>query len=215
MIHEKPHQALEISLAERVDYMMILASMAGADVVISSEESDRIRALCSELHLPESETAQVMAASQAATASVKRHVEGLRSSPLRFTLLSDCLGLAHADGTYGPEEQKEIHALARALGIDDAQVATLEHVASELRRAEGPPAHHDHLKEKLAAVGVPLGAMATASAVGLTAAGVSTGMASVALGLGIATGFGAALGLGAGTLLGVRWLKKKLAHEEE
>ncbi|HEX7667980.1 MAG TPA: TerB family tellurite resistance protein, partial [Polyangiaceae bacterium] len=154
------------------------------------------------------------------TAMVERHLEALDASPLRFTLLSDCLALAYADGDYSKGERKEIHALARALKIDDAQVTALEEAGAALRKAadlEHGPEHHahvQHLVERLAAVGVPVGIVAGLSAVGLASAGVSAGASALLMGLGIASGFGAVLGLSAGTVMGVKWLHDKIAGDE-
>jgi uncharacterized tellurite resistance protein B-like protein len=215
----KPHEALGVPLAERVDYLMIIASMAGADVVLASAETDKLRQLCRQLELSEGETQRVLAAAHRPTATVERHLDALKASPLRFTLLSDCLSLAYADGEYSKGERKEIHALARALGIDDPQVSALEECVQALRKAADQEVggdHHQHvekLAERLAAVGIPVGVVATLSALGLTSAGVSTGAASLLMGLGIASGFGAVLGLSVGTVMGVRWLHEKIAGD--
>ena len=69
------------------------------------------------------------------------------------------------------------------------------------------------IAEKLAGVGVPIGAVAAVSAVGLEMAGVSTGLAALGMGLGVATGFGAVLGIGVGSYMGVKWLRGKLGHK--
>jgi len=184
----KPHEALAVPLAARIDYLMIIASMAGADVVLAAEETDKLRQLCRELELPDADAARVLTAAHSPTAKVERHLEALTASPLRFTLLSDCLALAYADGEYSKGERKEIHALARALQIDDAQVTALEEAGAALRKAqdlEHGPEHHAHvqnLAQRLAAVGIPVGIVATLSAVGLSSAGVSTGAAALVMG---------------------------------
>jgi hypothetical protein len=69
------------------------------------------------------------------------------------------------------------------------------------------------IAEKLAGVGIPIGAVAAVSAVGLEMAGVSTGLAALGMGLGVATGFGAVLGIGVGSYMGVKWLRGKLGHK--
>jgi uncharacterized tellurite resistance protein B-like protein len=215
---KKQHDARDLPLTERVDYLMVVASMAGADVVIDQAEKDRLRELCGELGLPERETAAVLSACQRPTASIERHIDGLKSSPLRFTLLSDCVSLAYADGDYGKDERREVESLARALGVSGEQLAPIEELvrATHAAATGGADDHHKAglaIAEKLAAVGVPIGAVAAISAVGLEMAGVSTGVAALGVGLGIATGFGAVLGIGVGSYMGVRWLKGKLKHD--
>jgi uncharacterized tellurite resistance protein B-like protein len=210
----KPHDALSIPLSERIDYLTVIASMAGADVVLAPEERENLQRLCRELELPDADAAKVLQTAHRPTDKIERHLDALKSSPLRFTLLSDCLALAYADGDYAAGEKKEIYSLARALGVDDAQVAALEECALTLLKASGgAPHHHGHLAQKLAAVGIPIGTIGALSAVGLSTAGVSSGAAAIVMGLGIATGFGAVLGISVGTVMGVRWLHDRLTAE--
>lgn len=211
----KPHEARSLPLGERIDYLMTVASMAGADVVLDPAEMDRLKGLCSELGLPDEETKKILMAAHRPTASVERHLEGLKESPLRFTLLSDCLTLAYADGIYEKHERHEIHELARALGVDDEQLTAIEGFVKAAHDAASDKAG-DHqstgkaIAEKLAAVGVPIGAVAAVSAIGLEMAGVTSGLAAFGMGLGIATGFGAVLGLGIGSYMGVKWLRERV-----
>jgi uncharacterized tellurite resistance protein B-like protein len=213
----KHHEALDIPLAERVDYLMIIASMAGADVSIAPEELQKLRDLCSALQLPERESELILSTARRPTASIERHLDALKSSPLRFTLLSDCLSLAYADGEYAKSERKEIATLASALGVDAAQLSTLEECALSMAEAAGKDGdpHHwkkrsEELASRLVAVGIPIGAVATASAAGVAMTGLTTGVTALVVGLGIASGLGAILGLGVGTIVGIRWLHEKI-----
>lgn len=215
----KHHDARDLPLQQRIDYLMIVASMAGADVVLDQAEMDQLKNLCGELGLPEKETEKILTASHRPTASIERHLEGLKGSPLRFTLLSDCISLAYADDVYGKDEQHEVHELARALDVSTEQLAAIEKfVEAAHKAASGHDGDHHKIgktiAQDLAAVGVPIGAVAAVSAVGLEMAGVSTGLAALGMGLGIATGFGAVLGIGIGSYMGVKWLKKKLSGPE-
>lgn len=218
MTTSKPHEAHDIPLAERVDYLMIIASMAGADVSIAQEELRKLRDLCQALELPERELELVLSTARRPTASIERHLDALKTSPLRFTLLSDCLSLAYADGEYAKSERKEIASLASALGVNAAQLSTLEECALALAEAaaQGGDSHawkkrSEELAARLVAVGIPIGAVATVSAAGVALAGVSTGVAALVVGLGVASGLGALLGLSIGTVIGIRWLHEKIA----
>ena len=215
------HEAHDVPLTERVDYLMIIASMAGADESIAEEELRKLRDLCRTLEMPERETEQIVSAAHRPTASIERHLDAIKASPLRFTLVADCLSLAYADGEYSKSERKEIASLASALGIDSAQLQALEECAHSI--AEATAGKHDashwkkrgeELAARLGAVGIPLGVVAGLSAVSLSTAGVSSGVAALILGLGVAGGLGAALGLGLGAVVGIRWLHDKLATED-
>lgn len=212
------HEAHDLPLNERVDYMMIVASMAGADVMLDQHELDRLRELCDELELPQKETEEILAASHRPTASIERHLDALKSSALRFKLLSDCVSLAYADDDYGKEEKSEVDALAKSLDVTAEQLTAIEELVKATHDAVMGK-HGDHhtrgaaLAEKLAGVGVPIGVVAAMSAVGAEMAGVSTGLAALGVGLGVATGFGAVLGIGVGSYMGVKWLKGKITHK--
>jgi len=213
----KTHQAHDITLAERVDYMTIIASMAGADVSLAPEEMAKLRELCRALELPERETQRILDTAHRPTASVERHLDALKSSPLRFALLSDCLSLAYADGEYAKSERKEIASLAKALDVSDEQLAALEECARAVAEAHAKQhpndwkARGEKLADKLAAVGVPIAAVGGLSAVALSTAGVSSGVAALVMGLGLASGLGAVLGLGVGTVIGIRWLHDRMS----
>src|SRR5215471_18208894 len=131
----KTHQAHDIPLAERVDYLTIIASMAGADVSLAPEEMAKLRELCRALELPERETQGILDTAHRPTASIERHLDSLKSSPLRFALLSDCLSLAYADGEYAKSERKEIASLAKALEVTDEQLVALEECARAVAEA--------------------------------------------------------------------------------
>ncbi|HEX4339721.1 MAG TPA: TerB family tellurite resistance protein [Polyangiaceae bacterium] len=217
MTSTKTHDAHDIPLAERVDYLTIIASMAGADVSLTPEEMDNLRGLCRALELPAKETQQILDTAHRPTKMVERHLDALKASPLRFTLISDCLALAYADGEYATSERAEIASLARALEIEDQQLAALEECARALGEAHAADQgdwkkRGEKLGQQLAAVGIPIGAVGALSAVGLSTAGISTGAAALVMGLGLASGLGAALGIGVGTVMGIRWLHARMAH---
>ncbi len=214
------HEALKIPLGERVDYLTMVASLASADGVVQAEELDALRALGNRLALPpEKMTDVVLAAGQREAHHSKKAIERLRGSELRFKLLADALAIALADGSVDPGEDEAIRGLAKQLGVRDDQLAALRKVADAVKKAAAEGASESemrHLGERcaadLAAVGVPLGALAVGSAFGLSAVGVSSGMSALWLGLGLAGGLGVAIGAGIGTMLGVRWLYRRLGE---
>lgn len=215
------HQALTAPMAERVDYLMVLASLAGSDVVLRPAETAALRDLAARLALSDADTARVLEASQRPSHLVARHVESLAGSELRFALLSDCVAMALSDGEYAAGERTEIATLADRLGVSREQLRALEEAAEALRAAD-LAAHPEQerarrvrdVESRLAAVGVPLGMTGIASMVGLSLSGAATGTGAVVLGLGFATGLGAAVGAGLGTVMGLRWLMGKLGSKD-
>jgi len=62
----------------------------------------------------------------------------------------------------------------------------------------------------LGSAGIPIAAVAVLGVPGLSAAGITSGLAALGLGLGMASGIGVAVAIGVGSFFGIRWLYKKL-----
>ena len=213
----------KLPIEERIAYATVLGSMAAADDVVSKAEIGRLLELCKALKLSESERNAVVATAEARDATAAaRALARLQSSDFRFTLYTDCLMVAYADDQLVAAEEHALAEVARALSVSEAQAAALrEYVEAARDAASGKGAKESHEKRgreiaaKLAAVGVPVGAAALMSAAGLSIAGVTSGLAALGAGLGIASGFGVAFGLGLGTIMGVRWLHQRIVARDK
>jgi hypothetical protein len=122
------------------------------------------------------------------------------------------------------EAQGQLLELARiSLAVTEAQSAALANFAAQLRsvRLRGLDDRKaaeitSHAAAGLAAVGVPLTAVyVSGSVIGLKAAGITSGLAALGLGLGMATGLGVVALLGAGVYFGVRALLSGSARTNE
>jgi len=214
------HPAISLPISDRVDYLIVVASMAAADGELAAAELTKLREFCMSLELGPAERGVVMAAAEQPDAVHIREVAGrLKSSELRFTLMTDLLFMAYADEKYVEAERREIHALADALGIPDAQRVALEkYVVAVLKAQQTSGVGPEDLKKlggdvaaSLASVGVPIAAVAVSGSVfGLSAAGITSGLAALGLGLGMASGLGVAVGIGVGGYFGVRWLYRQV-----
>lgn len=216
---EDKHEASELPLEERIDYLMVVAAMMAADGDADTNEVQKLRELCEALKLAPADTVSVIAqANEPDITRVQRALTRLKTSALKFTLMTDCLFMAFADGKIVPEEEAEISAIADALGITQKQVIALrKYVEAVLNIAKGEvpkEAAKRVLGEALAgaaSVGAPIGAIALSGSVyGLSAAGITSGLAALGMGAGMLTGLGAAIGLGVGTYVGVKWLYGKV-----
>jgi len=159
------------------------------------------------------------AASHPDKARIDEVVVRLKSSELRFTLVTDMIFIAYADNEFADAEKKEIAAIADALGVNEGQVAAVVKYVEGVRKAlEAKGVDNEDLKKLggelaagLASAGVPIAAIAvTGSVFGLSAAGITSGLAALGLGLGMATGVGVVVGIGVGAYFGVRWLYKQI-----
>jgi hypothetical protein len=124
------------------------------------------------------------------------------------------LELAWANDLLAPEQDALLVTAQAALGIREDQYRALWRFVRELRavrlRGQNDPAAAQATKVAaagLAAVGVPIAAVyASGSIIGLSAAGITSGLAALGLGLGMVPGIGVAVLLGTGVFLGVRAL---------
>lgn len=214
----KKHPMLDYPEVERVKYLVIVASMAAADKKLAVEEFKHIEELCRNFKLEQKSQATVLAAAKNPPSNIRDTLEDFRNSDLRFALMIDSLFLAYADNVVIDAEESEIKKLAEFLRISEDQLSTLRKYIEAVRRAEKVGTRLNNLKKlgteiaaDFAATGIPIGAVAISGSVfGLSAAGITSGLSALALGLGMVPGIGVAVGIGIGSYLGVKWLCKKI-----
>lgn len=214
------HPARGLLVRERVDYMVVVAAVAAADGTVVAAEMGALRDKCKELGLDASEIGEVIAAAEQPDAvRVEEIATRLRGSSLRFTLVTDLIFMAYADGQFAASEWQDIVAIAAVLDINEGQVTALVKYAQAVREAASAEGvgKKDFKKlggdvaATLASAGVPIAAVAAAGVVpGLSAAGVTSGLAALGLGLGMTAGIGVVAGIGVGSYFGVRWLYRKV-----
>jgi uncharacterized tellurite resistance protein B-like protein len=113
---------------EKGAYLGAIASLATADRSASEEELEYIEALCEGAELSEAQTAAVR---RAATETIsdeelKRCLDVLKGSDLRFSLVSDLIAFAEADQNYSPEEKQNVEKVASYLGVNQQQFSLLD-----------------------------------------------------------------------------------------
>ena len=218
------HPMAELPEKERIDYLKAVATIAASDGSVQDAEVDQSRSLCKTLELSDKATGKVLAALYDPDAVPLKQILGRYAhQEIRFTLLTDALFLAYADGPIVPKEETAIKIMAGDLRIDDNQIAALRQYVEATRRAsEGGNTNNDLKKlgaevaAQLASVGVPLTAVAISGSVfGLSAAGVTSGLAALGLGLGMVPGLGVAVGIGVASYLGVKWVYDTFFGDEE
>ncbi|NTV62568.1 MAG: hypothetical protein HGA65_03395 [Oscillochloris sp.] len=134
--------------------------------------------------------------------------------PVRYALMLNLLEVAWSNDVLAPEQDALLGAAQATLNINAEQYRALWKFVRDLRavRLRG---QNDNVAAQatrvaaagLAAVGVPIAAVyASGSVIGLSAAGITSGLAALGLGLGMVPGIGVAVLLGTGVFLGVRAL---------
>jgi len=112
---------------EKGAYLGALASLATADRIASAEELDYLRALIETAAISEDQSALIMhaATNDVADEDLEKFLQILKTSELRFSLVSDVIAFAHADNDYSEAEQHKVKQIASYLDVSDEQVSVL------------------------------------------------------------------------------------------
>ncbi|MBX0330816.1 TerB family tellurite resistance protein [Oscillochloris sp. ZM17-4] len=133
---------------------------------------------------------------------------------LRCALLLNLREVAYANDLIGADQEHLLIVARTTLAVDDAQYAALARFQTQMRQVRLRGLNDNVAAEAaksavagLTAVGVPITAVYISGSVfGLSAAGITSGLAALGLGLGMVPGIGVAVLLGAGIFMGVRYL---------
>ncbi len=219
MTQEQRHPLSAYPDGEKVDYLCLIASMAAADNVVSDNELTQLRIFCDVAEIDAMNVSLVIsAAADPLFLDIPAILKRLAGTELRFTLFSDLLFMAHADGIVSPGEEEDIQYIARYLDISREQVSVTNFYVKNVltaQKADGAKkdwaATGSEIAGALAGAGIPLGAVAISGYLcGAGTAGLSQALNALGMGLGLTPGFGVALSLGVCSYFGVQHLFKKL-----
>jgi uncharacterized tellurite resistance protein B-like protein len=151
---------------EKAAYLSVIASLASADREASAAEIEFLQQLAHQAGLSGGATQQVLSAAKDSTnESVKQNLDALRNSDLRFSLVTDLISFARADGAYSNTEEEMVNKISSYLGITQQQTHALEQVvdqAAAVPHDANDPAKQGFLSgitDKLDSVGIPKGAL--------------------------------------------------------
>ena len=154
------------SEAEKTAYLSAIASLATADRQASGAENQFLQALAQQAGLSGGATQQVLAAGQDANnQSIQQNLDVLKNSELRFSLVTDLISFARADGAYTNDEETMIAKMAQYLGINPEQKQALETVVDQAASVPHDPqdpskaGFFGSIGDKLSSVGIPKGAL--------------------------------------------------------
>jgi uncharacterized tellurite resistance protein B-like protein len=151
---------------EKAAYLSVIASLASADREASAAEVEFLQQLAHQAGLSGGATQQVLAAAKDSTnESVKQNLDTLRSSDLRFSLVTDLISFARADGAYSNTEEEMVNKISAYLGINQQQTKALEQVVDQAAAVPHDPndpgkqGFLSGITDKLSNVGIPKGAL--------------------------------------------------------
>ena len=200
---------------QKIDYLCLVASIAAVDGVMSNDEISTLREFCERIGIG-APGIGVIIGTIGEPSGLDGHVilSRLAHTDLKFTLLTDMLCMAYADGRISPAEREEIDSLAAKLEISPAQIRAVdEYLKTVLAR------HADEMDELannasyiLIQVGIPVEAITLSiSMEQIRTQDSTTGQTR----LGRTSGTGVAFLTGLRNYLGVRWLFNKLKAKDD
>lgn len=151
---------------EKTAYLSAIAALATADRQATAPEAEFLQRLAQQAGLSDDATRQVLTAADSADNSTVQHsLDQLKGSDLRYSLVTDLISFARADGTYSPGEQEMVDKMAAYLGVNPEQKQTLENVVDQAASVPhdaqdpGKQGFLSSIGDKLSNVGIPKGAL--------------------------------------------------------
>ena len=151
---------------EKAAYLAAIASIATADKQASPEELEYIDNLCEAASLPDELSQRVLnAAKEVSGDELKRSLDILKNSELKYSLITDLMAFAKSDNNYSEEESQYVQRVAQYLGVDQKQFSLLNQFADSVKTSDTPaeevakPSFLSGLKEKMQSAGINPGSL--------------------------------------------------------
>jgi uncharacterized tellurite resistance protein B-like protein len=117
---------------EKGAYLGAVASIATADHSATEEELEHLMTLADSAELSEEQKQVVKrAATEISPDELKRCIDILKTSELRFSLVTDLISFANADQNYTEDEKANIEKIAQQLNINQQQYSLLDEFAQK------------------------------------------------------------------------------------
>jgi len=122
---------------EKGAYLGAIASIATADHVASEEELEYITQLAESSDVSEEQQQRIVrAAKELSGDELIRCLDILKSSDLRFSLITDLMNFGKSDQDYSKEEKKKVEKIADYLNINREQFSLLDQFVNKTSRAK-------------------------------------------------------------------------------
>ena len=125
---------------EKGAYLGAIASIATADRQATEEEVEFITALAESAELSGAQHNAVMQAANGLSAEdLKRCLDILKGSELRFSLITDMIAFAESDQEYSAEEKASVEKIAQYLNINQQQFSLLDQFVKKSNASGAAP----------------------------------------------------------------------------
>ena len=125
---------------EKGAYLGAISSIATADHAASEEELEYIMALADSADLSEDQKQAVRrSATELTGQELKRCLDILKDSDLKYSLVTDIISFAEADKKYSDEEKANVEKISQYLGINQQQFNLLDQFVKKTAEVKPEP----------------------------------------------------------------------------
>ncbi len=191
MADKSAHPILAYPEEARIAYVSLLGELCYVDKNFDENERKLLDQQMDALDISDQGKARVYAAvydlRDSHRDAIIAGIQALSDSDLRFTLTGDLFIMALANDYISVEEQDYVFEIGRKLGLQDEQIKAIKQVEFGLWQLRNTPSDSESYKKmikelagNLAGAGVPIAAIAASGSVfGLSAAGLTSGLAAL------------------------------------
>jgi hypothetical protein len=188
---QKKHALEEYSENDQIAYLSILSAVCYVDKEFGDMEKRQLDVELAQLKISDLGKAKIFSSVFNLQREDKlANLEAIRilgNTELKYTLISDLCLLSSVDSKFTDEEYQYILGIGEVLGITQEQVDAIKSIQENLHKIKDIPPNSEKSKRlikdsaaKLAGVGVPVAAIAASGSVfGLSAAGITSGLAAL------------------------------------
>jgi len=217
----KKHPLEEYSENEKIAYLSILSAVCYVDKEYGEQEKRQLDALLTQLNISDAGKAKIYSSvfdlQREDKLAFLDAIQNLGNTELKYTLISDLCLFSLVDSKFTDEEYQYILGIGEILGITQEQVDAIKSIQENLDSIKDIPSNSERFREvikdcaaNLAGVGIPIGAIAASGSVfGLSAAGITSGLAALGALIGGGMVAGAVIvvpAIAIGTIYGVKKL---------
>ena len=197
---QKKHPLEEYSENEQIAYLSILSAVCYVDKEFGDKEKRQLDILLAQLKISDIGKAKIYSSvfnlqHEDKLANLDT-IQNLGNTELKYTLISDLCLFSLVDSKFTDEEYQYILGIGEILGINQEQVDAIRSIQENLDSIKDLPSNSERFRQvikesvaTLAGVGIPIGAIAASGSVfGLSAAGISSGLAFLGAGFGMLAG---------------------------
>lgn len=188
---QKKHPLEEYSENEQIAYLSVLSAVCYVDKVFGDMEKRQLDVLLAQLKISDVGKAKIYSSvfnlqREDKLANLEA-IQILGNTELKYTLISDLCLFSLVDSKFSDDEYQYILGIGEVLGITQEQVDAIKSIQESLYKIKDIPPNSEKYKHlikdsaaKLAGVGVPVAAIAASGSMfGLSAAGITSGLAAL------------------------------------